>query len=345
MSNYSKETQVASSSIASLGEKEAAFNELHQKYLSLIHSVDELRADRDFWQQQYQDAQKEIEDKDTTNVWLREQNETLAADRKHLSDKLEWMEGVLYNPSLDPTKTVALMSTYDDCKTGEWAHIPIWEYAKKVGLCSDAYGGALLKLSDQGIINRDGEAPEATEGKGNKKKWSQKTLYQHSEALMKYPKDIRYVKEDKRSDNGNKGGKNAKPLIECPKCGKAHIKEGKVYSCEDCGEKWESDTQKDANKHTKGKRPELWNYGQADEDAQEIVKEPEFHTHEKTTLFSDESGPTVTPVARPAKYDGPHPPPDRPCFDCQLNNRPKNWRWDESIDNYLCMNDHEKETG
>jgi hypothetical protein len=223
-------------------------------------ALEQSNADRDFYQEQV-----------TRVTWLEEQNETLIANNKYLANEREWMRGVLYNPTIDAIKKVALMSSYDECKSGEWAHVVIWQKAGNIGVYRDTYGGALIQLAEQGIIDRDEKHPKKTGDKDGdgKEKRSQDILVRFSEALLKYPRDIKFEKEDKRKNNGKGGGKNAKPK-QCPECSSVQVDELDVCKCRSCNHEWVDGPPKDANRNAP---MTPWDYGQVEEDAAELVQE------------------------------------------------------------------------
>jgi ribosomal protein L37AE/L43A len=233
--------------------------------LTAQFAVDQANAERD-------ESLQKLVDTENRNVWLEEQNKTITASKDYLNNEREWVRGILYNRTFDPMKKIALISSYDFAKSGEWVHLFVGTMAKRVGVYRDTYSKALHQIADQGFIEMDEGKPEETGeiGKKGKPKYKQEVNLRFTEELLKFPDEITFEKEDSRKGNGKGGGKNAKPK-QCPECKSVQVDDLGMCKCRKCNHTWEDSPPKDANR---GAKITPWEFSTTmEEDCAELAKE------------------------------------------------------------------------
>lgn len=330
MNNYSESNQTVSKLPVDVHELQVQLDQalgtierLEKERLTAQFMVEQANAARDDYTQRYQGLLEELGTKDTTITWLQEQNETLTSSKEYLIGEREWMRGILYNPTMNPTQKTVLMSCYEHARSGESTRIFVGTKAKHTGMYRQTFGNTLQGFDDLGIIERQDDTKKNAKGKNETE-----VVIKFSEELLRFPGEIHIEKEDKRKGNGKGGGKNAKPK-QCPECKSVQVDELDKCRCRKCNHEWEDGPAKDANRNAK---VTPWEYGEAEEDAAELATELDgtTSTENVTPQPSVQEPEWIRNAYDPSPTEN-NPPSDHP--PCHPN---AGWEYDDLIEKWFC---------
>jgi hypothetical protein len=292
---------------------------------------DSLKSSHESLKHRYEMLENKVSEAEKENSGLKRQqtqdkNRIAQLEKDYLSyrNTLRQEQSIIYHPRIQQTrdriilcKLLALEALKKPDENG-FFEFNSDEAIKGAHISNGAFFDGMTSLEKYGVVERDHENYTTTDKRVCRVKINPAVREDVANCIT-------------NEVASNYGGARA---TQCPKCHKERIKKTRkkatVCLCMDCKEQWVED---ESEKVIVEPIVTAHDYAEAAPPPKNSTPPPP-----QETLFEEDATPPPASAESTQEYDGPFPPPARPCLKCGTIN----WKWDETFGMYLCATDHKE---